>query len=121
MRTTSSEPKLDDWDVVRLVSDIKQRVAQDGELQPWVVNASPGRVFARSIFLQIVLDGRRWSEVNRSQQDRLIRKLGGVVRDAYASLEPGGQRQVNAMLRDDTGEMGVIVVLRSNVSYNGRR
>jgi hypothetical protein len=120
---SAAEQQADNSVATRVASEFERRVAADSELKGWVRKVSD--VTAHRVRgwvdFNLMLDGKRWTEITRPQQERILRKIGNHLKDAYVSVEPGARRQVNAMVHDDTGLMGVIITNGDDVSYNVRR
>jgi hypothetical protein len=117
---------LTSGDAPRLNSLFQQRMATDDEIRPDIVRVSEVTVRDRGLAGDVVVNGKSWSDKSRTQQERLVKKIGAHMQSALYEAQPDLPRATfTVRLHNDLNEwFGFILVGGSNdqggVSYNVR-
>src|SRR2546422_10332905 len=78
---SSSIPLASSSDAQAIISDLRNRVSQDNELTPILVGMSELPPKDRGFFFVVGINGKMWSDLTRSQQERVANKLGSHLQD----------------------------------------
>lgn len=116
-------------DAPRLNEVFQERMRADDELRGDVVNVD--RVWVRGdgrgLEGVVILNGKAWADKLRTQQDRLIRKIGSHMQGSLYSLQRDHPRSTFTLhvVNDIKEEFGFIIIVGGSndqgVVYNVRR
>lgn len=109
----------------RLNEEFRSRIFQDSELKNVVMGTSEVTQQQQRYSTVVMIHGGAWSEKTRSQQDRVLQKIGFHMREALHEVQPAPPRNVfSANLHNDLRQMfGFVVVggLDDDISYRAYR
>jgi hypothetical protein len=103
-------------DAQRLNPLFQERMGGDGEMRSDVVQVGLVVLRGRGLEAVVVINGKTWSDKSRTQQERLVKKIGAHMQDALFTAQPDRPRSTfTVLLRNDIREdFGFIIVGGSN-------
>ena len=94
----------------------QQPMSTDAELRGDVVQVQPVAVRDGGLESSVLINGKTWSDKARTQQERLVKKIGLHIQDALYAAQPDKPRSTfTVRLQNDLREeFGFIIVGGSN-------
>src|SRR5437899_3345447 len=106
LASCSPLPPARPFDAQQLNAKIPARLTGDPELQSAVLRVSPVVAEGRGFQAVITISGKEWSDRSRSQQDRLLQKIGAHMQSELRAVQSGPPYNTfSAQLVNDLGRL----------------